>query len=404
MSDDNTIRLWDANTGRHIRTPTEHTACVESVSFSSDGRTLASGSWREIHLWDARTGTHLHTLTGHTNWVISVVFSPDGGTLASGDEDGIIRLWEVGNGRHIRTLTGHTDIVWSVAFSPDGRMLASGSSDNTVRLWNVNIGHHLITLTENARIYSVAFNPDGKTLASGGQPPTRLWNVISGTHHEILGEHANAVTDVVFSSDGRTLATGSYDGTVLLWALAPTPVESKQIVEDVNGDGVVNIVDLTLVAGAFGNTAGAPSMWHLDQEIASTRKQVEQWLREARQMNLTAPAFQRGLLMLEQLLATLTPKETALLPNYPNPFNPETWIPYQLAAPADVSISIYAADGRLVRTLNLGHQPVGLYESRSRAAYWDGRNALGEPVASGVYFYTLSTGDFTATRKMLIQK
>ena len=96
--------------------------------------------------------------------------------------------------------------------------------------------------------------------------------------------------------------------------------------------------------------------------------------------------------------------ETALLPNYPNPFNPETWIPYRLAKPADVSISIYAADGMLVRTLGLGHRSVGLYESRSRAAYWDGKNALGEPVASGVYFYTLSAGEFSATRKMLIRK
>ena len=102
--------------------------------------------------------------------------------------------------------------------------------------------------------------------------------------------------------------------------------------------------------------------------------------------------------------ALRAPKETSLLPNYPNPFNPETWIPYQLAEPADVTVSIYAADGRLVRTLDVGHQSAGLYESRSHAAYWDGRNALGEPVASGVYFYTLTAGDFTATRKMLIRK
>ena len=121
-------------------------------------------------------------------------------------------------------------------------------------------------------------------------------------------------------------------------------------------------------------------------------------------MNLTDPTSQRGISVLEQLLAVLTPKETALLPNYPNPFNPETWIPYQLAAPADVSISIHAADGQLVRTLALGHQAAGIYESRSRAAYWDGRNEFGEPVASSVYFYTLTAGDFTATRKMLIRK
>ncbi len=98
------------------------------------------------------------------------------------------------------------------------------------------------------------------------------------------------------------------------------------------------------------------------------------------------------------------PEQTTLLSNYPNPFNPETWIPYQLSEAADVSISIYAIDGQLVRTLALGHQPIGIYESRSRAAYWDGKNELGEPVASGLYFYTLTAGDFNATRKMLIRK
>ena len=100
----------------------------------------------------------------------------------------------------------------------------------------------------------------------------------------------------------------------------------------------------------------------------------------------------------------LTPKKTALLANYPNPFNPETWLPYQLASPADVTLTIYAADGTMVRTLDVGYQPVGIYQSRSRAAYWDGRNTLGEPVASGLYYYKLTAGNFTATRKMLIRK
>ncbi|MXV85891.1 T9SS type A sorting domain-containing protein [Candidatus Poribacteria bacterium] len=101
---------------------------------------------------------------------------------------------------------------------------------------------------------------------------------------------------------------------------------------------------------------------------------------------------------------SLRPDETALLHNYPNPFNPETWIPYQLSEPADVTIHIYATSGVLVRTLHLGHQPAGIYQYRSRAAYWDGRNEVGESIASGVYFYTLTAGDFTATRKMLIRK
>ena len=98
------------------------------------------------------------------------------------------------------------------------------------------------------------------------------------------------------------------------------------------------------------------------------------------------------------------PAETSLLPNYPNPFNPETWIPYQLATSANVSVSIYAADGKRVRSLALGHKPAGIYQDKSRAAYWDGRNERGEPVASGIYFYTLTAGDFSATKKMLIRK
>ena len=98
------------------------------------------------------------------------------------------------------------------------------------------------------------------------------------------------------------------------------------------------------------------------------------------------------------------PETTALLANYPNPFNPETWIPYQLSKAADVTVNIYASDGNVVRTLTLGYQDAGVYKNRTQAAYWDGKNALGESVASGLYFYTLTAGDFTATRRMLILK
>ena len=101
---------------------------------------------------------------------------------------------------------------------------------------------------------------------------------------------------------------------------------------------------------------------------------------------------------------SVSPTTSALLANYPNPFNPETWIPYQLAKPADVTLTIYAINGQVVRQLALGHQDAGVYQTRSRAAHWDGRNAFGEPVASGLYFYTLKAGEFTATRKMLIRK
>ena len=165
----------------------------------------------------------------------------------------------------------------------------------------------------------------------------------------------------------------------------------------------MNIQDLVQVAAAFGEAPAAPAAANTALENL-TATEVTQWLHTAQHANLTDPAFQRGIFVLEQLLAALTPKETTLLPNYPNPFNPETWIPYQLANPAEVTLHIYAGDGSLVRTLSLGHKPIGIYQTRPRAAYWDGRNQIGEPVASGVYFYTFTAGDFTATRKMLIRK
>ncbi len=173
---------------------------------------------------------------------------------------------------------------------------------------------------------------------------------------------------------------------------------------DVNGDGVVNIRDLVLVAAAFGKRAASPSLHSLKILEGITVAELQRLLIEARQMAFTAPVYLRGIAVLEQLLALLLPKETTLLANYPNPFNPETWIPYQLVEPAAVKLHIYSVNGVLVRTLTLGHQTAGLYHSRNRAAYWDGKNTQGERVASGIYFYTLSAGDFTATRKMLIRK
>ena len=122
------------------------------------------------------------------------------------------------------------------------------------------------------------------------------------------------------------------------------------------------------------------------------------------QYTVTAEDVKRHRIQLPALVLQEIPSETELLRNYPNPFNPETWIPYRLAQDAFVTLTIYNGSGQVVRTLDIGHQAASIYESRSKAAYWDGRNALGETVASGVYFYTLAAGDFSATRKMVILK
>jgi len=182
---------------------------------------------------------------------------------------------------------------------------------------------------------------------------------------------------------------------------------------DVNGDGVVNSRDIAIVTAHLGEGTDPAAPANAVLPLGFTRGMVEQTLDILRRTDDGSLMFQRGIANLERLLASFLPEETALLPNYPNPFNPETWIPYQLAEAAEVTFRIYTANGALVRTLDLGYQPAGIYRYRSRAAYWDGKNEVGEPVASGIYFYTLSTkstrdsvtaGDFTATRKMLIRK
>ena len=451
------------------------------IVYSPDGVRLAVASTIGIWLYDAQIGEELDLLTGHTSGVNSVAFSPDGNTIVSGSLDDTIRLWNAHTGEHIRTLSGHTDLVRSVSFSPDGNTIASGSRDGTVLLWELvpspvsnvtlslspaslqspTVGEQItfslkIADAENVAGYQATVSFDTSALryvesANGDYLPSGAFFIPPVAEGGTVTLAASSLTG---ESDGDgTLATLTFKvvavkaSTVRLTNVLLTDssgsssdpqVENAEITEpaqlpedvnqdgvvniidltlvasnfgatgqnaaDVNGDGIVNIIDLTLVAAAFGNIAAAPEIWSLNLDSLTTRAQIEQWLNQARQLNLTDPAFQRGILILEQLFATLTPKETALLLNFPNPFNPETWIPYQLAKDAEVTLHIYTANGTLVRTLTLGHQPAGIYQSKGRAAYWDGRNAQGELVASGVYFYTLTAGDFSATRKMSITK
>ena len=177
---------------------------------------------------------------------------------------------------------------------------------------------------------------------------------------------------------------------------------SGSVHEDINDDGVVNIQDLILVAqditAPVDNDPAAP----ISPEL------IQQWIDQAWTEYDGSLAFQKGITSLENILMALTSEKTepktALFANYPNPFNPETWIPYQLAAPTEVVLTIRTTTGSIVRTLPLGHQSAGVYKTPNRAAHFDGKNDLGEPVTSGIYFYTLTAGDFTATRKMLIRK
>ena len=187
-------------------------------------------------------------------------------------------------------------------------------------------------------------------------------------------------------------------------ALVADAVGTNDPKSDVNGDGTVNFLDLLLV---FDNredgAAGAPTI--LGMKLSAV--QVDRLQEQIDLLIATgdrSPAAMRTLIYLQQLIATARPEKTQLLANYPNPFNPETWIPYELATDTNVKITIYNTQGVVIRTLELGQQSAGYYTGRDRAAYWDGRNALGEQVASGIYFYQFETDDMSTMRKMVILK
>ena len=173
---------------------------------------------------------------------------------------------------------------------------------------------------------------------------------------------------------------------------------------DVNKDGSIDIIDLLLVAAHFGESCNAAAPLISAPVPSEHVALVNEWLTEAHLTDDGSDVFRQGIAALEHLTNAVLPTKTLLLPNYPNPFNPETWIPYDLAEGADVHIDIYNLKGESVRQLSVGFQTAGTYRIQSRAAYWDGRNAAGEPVASGIYFYTFQAGQFKATRQMVILK
>ena len=199
-------------------TPEGHIGTVTNVSFSPNGRKLASSSYDyTVRIWDLESGNS-QVLEGHIYATSSVAFSLDGILLASGSEDNTVRVWNLENGKN-KVLEGHSGVVNSVSFSPDGRQLASGSSDMTIRVWDLDSGNSQVLEEHSGAVRSVSFGPNGGQLASGSDDNTvKIWNLKNGTCR-ILKGHMQAVCCVVFSPDGKLLASSSKDQTVRLWNL-----------------------------------------------------------------------------------------------------------------------------------------------------------------------------------------
>jgi len=219
---DGTIKLWSVETGKWLKTCKGHTRIVYTVSFSPDGKYIASGGDdNTIKLWLPATWECLNTLKGHTKDVYTVSFSPDGKYIASGGGDNTIKLWLVETGVCIKTLKGHTLGVRSVCFSPDGKYIATGGIDNTIKLWLVRTGECIQTFRgHTSTVYSISFSSDGKYIVSGGDDNTiKLWSVQTGGCMKTFIGHTSYIMSVSFSPDGRCIVSGSQDHTIRLWSL-----------------------------------------------------------------------------------------------------------------------------------------------------------------------------------------
>ena len=355
---------------------TQYTASTPTIGYTFSQDTIHAG---DIFTLDIRA-ENVYDLAG---WQFDIAFDP-----------AVLEVVEVNEGDFLKEGGGTT-------------FFQKGTIDNTAgkitKLSSARLSEDRVSGT--GTLLSVTF-----TAKTGGETRLSLENFQLGS---VTGEVINAGPHEVAFTIEEQLAIGDVnrDGEVSVLDLI---LVSRHLGEnasanpqaDVNRDGIINIQDLIVVAQHLGEStdAAAPFAIATDNLEALNPAMIQAWIEQAQVEDDGSRAFQQGIANLERLLALFIPEETVLLHNYPNPFNPETWIPYQLAKPAEVSLTIYAANGAIVRILKLGHQPAGFYDSRSRAAYWDGRNAVGEPVASGVYFYTLIADDFTATRKMLIRK
>ena len=371
---------------------------------------------------------------------VFIVFGARDAHLASTDGDHI-HLREQQDGKYVLRHAWHspTGSGWPsmLAFLPssdESPILAAGSFEQ-VNVWR--IGEELEQMLTLDAMGPVHFSEDGQYLFCNGEDGLEIWD----WRKKKQIEHLSIPQYFAVSRDGSVFLTLEEEtGQILIWDGRSLILPDSSSPWDVNRDGVVNILDLVQAASQFGQiganltgdvnddgrvdvsdlghigshlggNAAAPSLSIEDlnpivnYHASGVKRQfqaltaLESLIPSSRGAHIAHDLLKGWLSRLELPIA-----ETKLLPNYPNPFNPETWIPYQLAAAAHVRIRIYDVAGHLVRELDLGTKPARSYLSRESAAYWDGRNDAGETVSSGIYWYELNTGSFRATRKMVIQK
>ena len=435
-SDDDTVILWQArgNSWWYNRTVSSFYGNVNSVAFRPTGNAFAMGcDDGAVLLFEMDSGAIL-PLERHSAKVRSVAFSNDGAVLASGSSDGKVRQWIIPWFTSAYGLEIPDNMVWQPAQSEAATYFFFGArvSSLTGAPHGADIEYEECKIKLHIPDQSLYFilpvtTKTSRKIKAGEDISTAIVNVIGALpKFKGLGEVAkaagvaSAIIAVTDAWDSAVQAFADDLQITLVKSLLEKPEASMPFIVMTipRMDSVsVTVKQVVKINGGESQTVTANRVWDFSHGAFAPTIAQPSALTDWSPFHLLSPEGQEVLLKLSEIVSGLTrsalltnseawqvPEETSLLANYPNPFNPETWMPYQLAKSADVRLTIYDISGQVVRDLDLGHQRAGIYRSRNRAAHWDGKNERGEPVASGVYFYTLTAGDFTATRKMLIRK
>jgi WD40 repeat protein/flagellar motility protein MotE (MotC chaperone) len=256
---DKTIRLWNLRSREQITLMKGHSAKIDDLEFSPDGKELLSASLDSTaRIWDVATGRSRVTLYGHTNSVFSASYSRDGKKIVTGSADATARIWDVESGREIALLASHTEPVSWAGFANQDRQVITASWDGTVKTWSAT-GH-------TGRVSQLQYSPDGRVVATAGNDGTvRLWAAATGEELQVLTGHRSPVTRIRFSRNGMRLASGDTSGRIEVW----DPSTGKTVASlCCHSDGVEDIAfspDGSRLVSAAGNDRVA--LWDVNREV-----------------------------------------------------------------------------------------------------------------------------------------
>ncbi len=422
------VVLWDIEKKQSLNVSADfiNYGWALDAALSPDGRTLLSVTRDFIKIWDVPSRQLRRLISAEKELFEGFAISPDSKTFAI-VQDPWVQVRNLRTGKVEKQFPHRVGLFSEITFSPSGKWIAAEEDWRDLFVLDAKNPNRFQKIQQEKirSYYALAFSKNDTYLAAAGEAKDDscwilLWKREKDTfvfqyEWQVPKLYNSLHPTLVFATD-TILAVPTHDG-IQIWKLLPN---QARLSKTLDGETPVHFSSNTRYLYADQN--GKLQIWDWKTETPMDYPSISSYFAISRDGTVLLSYADTGQIqvwdgkaLLPTQADTITPhgkqivilgdvKRNQLLQNFPNPFNPETWIPFRLADESDITIQIYSSTGQLVRRLSPGIMPAGDYSEQSQAIHWDGRNQTGEPVSSGVYLYTINAGDFTATRKMLIRK